>query len=101
MDVDPVAGFTFANIAYTAIGAAVYWGRRGRSRLRPYGLSNIVDRLGVAGTPRVLIEFFVFVTLGCIVGIGVVDPRNATQALTAGFAWTGFFAQMESDKAGK
>ena len=99
MEADVSAGFTVSNVVYTVIGAAVYWGRTGRSQLRPYVLAKLIDRAGLAKTPRVFIEFFVFVALGCIVGIGMVDPRNAVQALTAGFAWTGAIAAPE--KAGK
>jgi|SRR6266480_5586502 len=84
-------GFTFLNILYTGIGSAVFWGKAGRSKLRAYALSDLVTRLRVPAKWRGLTEFALFVTLGCIVGIGLVDPRNAVQGLTAGFAWTAAF----------
>ena len=90
-----VGGFTPGNVLFTAIGAAVYWAKAGRTNLRPYLLPAVIAVLGVRGRWRSFIEFMVFIIIGCVVGIGVVEPRNATQGLTAGFAWTGFFAYPE------
>jgi hypothetical protein len=95
MTPDLAGGFTFANIVYTAIGASVYWAKAGRTRLRPYVLPDLLRAVGVRGKWRAVLELGVFIVIGCVVGVGVVDPRNATQALTAGFAWTGFFAHPE------
>jgi hypothetical protein len=84
--------FTLGAVAYTAIGAAVIWGKMGRTKLKAYVLSDVVNRLPLGIKFRSLIEFIVFVTLGCAVGIGVAQPTNARQALTAGIAWTSFFS---------
>jgi hypothetical protein len=42
-----------------------------------------------------LIEFLVFLALGCIVGIGFTNPSNPQQALTAGMGWTGVFVRRK------
>jgi hypothetical protein len=36
-----------------------------------------------------------FTALGCFIGIGILQPNNPQQAVTAGFAWTGLFAKMK------
>ena len=84
--------FTLGAVTYTAIGAAVIWAKMGRAKLKAYVLSDIVNRLPLSVKLRSLIEFIIFVTLGCAVGIGVAQPTNARQALTAGIAWTSFFS---------
>jgi hypothetical protein len=85
--------FTLWNIIYTAIGVAVFWGTWGRSRLQAYVLSDLVTLLGLGPRARAVTEFVIFLVVGCLVGIGVTNPSNPTQALTAGFGWTGFFAK--------
>jgi hypothetical protein len=87
-----IPSFTEWNIIYTALGAALFWGKWGRTRLKAYVLSDIVELLPVSDHWRSAIELTIFVTIGCVVGIGVVQPLNPTQALTAGFGWTGLFA---------
>lgn len=84
--------FGFWNIAFTALGAAVYWGKWGRTKLKAYVLSDFVDLIPVGPKWRSAIEFSIFLVIGSAVGIAVVHPTTATQALTAGFGWTGLFA---------
>lgn len=86
--------FTFWNVVYTAIGAAIFWGKWGRHRLRPYGLAWIIEQVIKNERWQSGIEFLVFIILGCVVGIGIVQPTSAMQALTAGFGWTGLFARQ-------
>lgn len=83
--------FEIGNVAYTAIGAAVFWSKWGRNQLRAYGLSEIVALVPVRPKLKIAIEFSIFIVLGCIVGIGIASPSNAPQALSAGMGWTGFF----------
>ena len=86
--------FTFWTTAYTAIGAAVFWGRTGRSKLKVYYLSYLFDMLEFRdGIARQIIEFAIFIAFGCLIGIGIANPMTVAQALTAGFAWTGFLAK--------
>jgi hypothetical protein len=70
-------------VVYTAIGASVYWGLWGRTKLRPYVLPDLLKFLPLKRF-HPLIEFLVFVAFGCLVGIGFTNPSNPQQALTAG-----------------
>jgi hypothetical protein len=45
------------------------------------------------GRLRHSLEFLVFLTMGCVIGIGITQPGTAAQAITAGMAWTGFLAK--------
>jgi hypothetical protein len=93
--------FTFWNITFTAIGVSVFWGKWGRTRLKAFLLSDILNLFHLKPSHRAAAEFIIFMILGCLIGIGVTQPHNAVQALTAGFGWTGFFAQRVSlPKAG-
>jgi hypothetical protein len=85
--------FTAWNVTYTAIGAAVYWGKWGRTKLKAYVLSDWLVLLPVDDKWRCAIELFTFVALGALIGVAIVQPLNAIQALTAGFSWTGVFAK--------
>jgi len=88
--------FSFWNTAYTAVGAIGYWGLKGRTKLRVYTLSDLIERLNWSDRACYVTEFLVFIVLGCFVGVGVVEPTNPRQAITAGLAWTGVFATQRS-----
>jgi hypothetical protein len=92
--------FTFWNVVYTAIGAAVLWGTWGRTKLKALVLSNII-RLFLSGRTEAVVEFLIFVILGTLVGIGLVKPVNPEQAITAGLAWTGVFARPDYESSRK
>ncbi len=87
--------FGFWNVIFTAVGASVFWGTWGRTKLKPYVLADWIALLPVDVKWQCAIEFTVFIALGCLVGIAVVQPTTATQALTAGFGWTGLFARKQ------
>ncbi len=80
-----------SNVIFTAIGAAVLWSKWGRKQLEPYLLPHLVSAFVSNEKTRVVVEFLMFIALGCVVGIGVCTPDNPRQALAAGFGWTGFF----------
>lgn len=82
-------------IAFTAAGAVVYWCKWGPDKLRVFALSRIIDLLPVNPLLRAILELVVFTALGCFLGIGLLQPVNPQQAVTAGFAWTGAFATMK------
>lgn len=85
--------FTFSNVLYTAIGAAIFWTKWGRTKLRAFALSDIIELFYEKDSKRaVALEFIIFIALGCIVGIGLTEPGNARQAFAAGMGWTGLFA---------
>ncbi len=86
--------FTLWTTAYTALGAMLFWGRTGRTKLKVYVLSWLFDALKVPDCAmRQIIEFVVFVVFGCVIGIGIANPTTVAQAITAGFAWTSFVAK--------
>ncbi len=88
--------FTFWNITFTAIGVAIFWGKWGRTKLKAYILSDMVNLFPMSDKWRAAVEFIIFVTLGCLVGIAVAQPTTAAQALTAGLGWTGFVSRPAS-----
>ncbi len=91
--------FTGSNILFTAAGAAVFWALKGgRSELKAFGLYDLVALIPVGVRLRRLLEFILFLCLGCIIGIGFTDPSNPRQALTAGFGWTGLLAMSKTGK---
>ena len=87
--------FTLWKVVYTAIGASVYWGVQGRTKLRPFLLPDVLPHLPWERAQAIL-EFVVFLTMGCLVGIAFVNPTNAQQALTAGMGWTGVFVRRRA-----
>lgn len=82
-------------IVFTAAGVMGYWAKWGRERLKVYGLSRILDLVPLREPWKARAEFLLFVGLGCLIGIGVVQPVNVTQSLTAGFTWVGLFTRMQ------
>jgi hypothetical protein len=86
--------FTFWTTVYTAMGAALFWSRTGRTKLRVYVLSSLLDAFKIPdGRGRQVAEFVIFIVFGCLIGIGIAAPMTVAQAVTAGFAWTGFVAK--------
>jgi hypothetical protein len=93
-DVFQAPHFTFWTTAYTALGSMFFWSRTGRTKLKVYVLSSMFDTFGVPDGPwRQLGEFMIFIMFGCLIGIGIANPTTVAQAVTAGFAWTGFVAK--------
>jgi hypothetical protein len=79
---------------YSALGAAFFWGRTGRTKLKVYVLSWAFDAFDVPDNKwRQVAEFVIFILFGCLIGIGVTGPTTVIQAITAGFAWTGVVAK--------
>lgn len=93
-----IPNYTVWNVLFTAIGAAVFWGKWGRTKLKAFVLSDIVNWLPLNERAKAAIEFCIFIILGTIVGIAIVNPSSAIQAITAGFGWTGFFASQSRAK---
>lgn len=86
--------FTFWNVFFTAFGAAVFWGRAGRVKLKVYYLSYLFDMVKFEdGVKRQVVEFLIFIVFGCLIGIGIAKPSTVAQSLTGGFAWTSFVAK--------
>jgi hypothetical protein len=86
--------FSWGAIGFTALGASFFWARTGRTKLKIYVLSWMFDAFKVPDNAgRQVTEFALFIVFGCLVGIAIANPTTAVQAITAGFAWTGFVAK--------
>jgi hypothetical protein len=93
-DVFQVPHFTFWTMLYTGLGATLFWSRTSRNKLKVYVLSSMLDAFEVPeGGLRQTIEFIIFLGFGILIGIGIASPTTVAQAVTAGFAWTGFVAK--------
>jgi hypothetical protein len=89
--------FDFWMMTYTAVGAAVIWGKLGREKRKVYVLSDLLDGLiPQSASFRIVLEFVIFIVLGCLISAGVVHPTNAAQAIAAGMGWTGMLSTKQS-----
>lgn len=94
-----VPHFTVWNVLYTGIGAAIFWNRWGRTKLRVFVLAGIVEWICEKDSKEAgALEFVVFIILGCLVGVGVAEPQNVPQSLAAGMGWTGFLATNKTEE---
>ena len=85
--------FELPSMVFTALGAMLVWARLGPEKVRVFALSRLVEGLRISDTAKLLTEFCIFVTLGVVVGVAVVQPTTVTQALAAGMGWTGLLSQ--------
>ena len=88
--------FHFWSLFYTALGASLFWSKWGREKLKAYYMSDLIELLVKDERARLVIEFVLFVAIGCLVAIGIVRPQNIPQAFTAGLGWTGLVAHHRS-----
>ena len=68
-------------VAFTASGALIYWCKWGPNKLKAFALSRIVELLPVSPLWKNIIEVLVFTSLGCFIGIGILQPVNPSQAI--------------------
>ena len=87
--------FEFDVTFFTALGAIVAWGRLGAQGIRVYALSRLVESIVAEQRIRIILEFLVFVTIGALVGVVVVEPKTGVQAIAAGLGWTGLLARAD------
>ncbi len=85
----------FGNIFFTALGATISYSKWGRKKLKVYYLSDLLDVFVIAPKSRLLLEFAIFVFIGCAISIGIVHPQNAAQAFSAGLGWTGLVGKVK------
>ena len=92
-----VTHFTPLMVGYTALGAALFWSKNGRKKLKVYVLSDLFDAFKVDQESRwrQVAEFLLFVIFGVLIGVGAIGPSTIPQALSAGFAWTGVVARRD------
>lgn len=91
-----VPSFDTYAIVFTAVGASLVWARMGPKKVRIFALTRLIEGLGIEGKIGVVAEFMIFVAMGVVIGVAVVQPTNVTQALAAGMGWTGLLSQPSS-----
>jgi hypothetical protein len=99
-----VPQFSFWSCVYTAAGASVFWGLKGRGKLRVYCLAEVVDwacQKVKDEKLRNLVEFAIFIGAAILIGDAATQPHNAMQAIAAGFGWTGMVSHQVSSEPGK
>jgi hypothetical protein len=84
------------SVIYTALGVILFWSKWGREKVKAYYLSELVETFVKNERAQMVIELLLFVSIGCLVGIGIVRPQNIPQALSAGLGWTGLVAHHRS-----
>ena len=78
---------------YAAVGALFLWGKLAKHGREVYGLTDILERMGLNVTVRRALEPVLFVALGAFVAVGFVQPATIPQAIAAGIGWTGLFSK--------
>ena len=92
-----VPEFTAWKVLLTAIGASTIWSRWSRQeRLKAVAISALLSHLGAKGRWFIVLEFVLFVGIGVVLAIVIIDPLTARHAFAAGLGWTGLLAQVES-----
>lgn len=81
--------FELSAVVYTCVGVIILWSRLGYDGRRAYGLSDVIELFGFSTPIRPIVEFFLFVSLGSVLAVVIVQPTNAPQAIAAGLGWTG------------
>lgn len=88
--------FEFWPTFYTAVGVSILWARMGYRRVRVYALSELVEQFRLSQKVNVIIQFCVFLALGIVVAVALVEPTSPPQAFAAGLGWTALLAQPSS-----
>jgi hypothetical protein len=70
----------------------------GRSRLRAYVFSDLLDTFDLGKNARYRVELVVFVLFGTIVAMGIARPASMAQAFSAGLGWTGIAAKPSHNR---
>ena len=75
----------------SALGAFMLWVRWGQKNPEFFILTNFIALFCEKNTLKARrLEFFLFIALGCTIGIIMVQPVTLQQAFAAGLGWTSF-----------
>lgn len=74
---------------YAAVGATILWAKMRRSKRDIYGLTEITKQYIPNEKVRIIVELAIFLIIGCLVSVGVINPSTPAQAFAAGLGWTG------------
>lgn len=91
-------GPTFAldPMIYTGLGVVILWFKLGEKRITVFGVSRVLEQVGVSKRTSIIAEFFGVLAAGIVVVITFVQPATAEQAIAAGLGWTGLIGQATS-----
>lgn len=86
--------FRLDMLCFAALGAFALWMRLkyGASIVRD--IEQFVNELADDFKLRMIIQLLIFVGLGALISVIMVDPNTERQALAAGMAWTALLGSM-------
>lgn len=76
-------------VFFAFVGVAISFGRAKEADKKALGLSPLLGRFITHERGLMIVEALVFLSLGCMISMGVTNPSTVPQALAAGLAWTG------------
>jgi uncharacterized membrane protein YbjE (DUF340 family) len=82
---------TFSDLplwVYAAVGIVILWGKMKKNQRNVYALTELVGQLISNAKLRVCAELVVFLAIGSVVAMGIIDPTTPAQAFAAGLGWT-------------
>jgi hypothetical protein len=76
---------------YAAVGSTILWAKMKANQRAVYGLTDLVAIFVPKEWPRVrgTIEILIYLSLGTLITIAVINPGTPAQAFAAGLGWTG------------
>ena len=88
--------FALEPMIYTGVGVVVFWVKLGDQRVKVFGVSRVLEQVGVSTRTSIIVEFFTVLALGIVVATAFIQPATAEQAIAAGLGWTGLATQTPS-----
>jgi hypothetical protein len=85
--------FDIPLVVYVAVGVIVLWCKTSKANRSIYGLSPIFALIFRNERVKSIVELIVFLTIGCLISMGLVVPSTPAQAVAAGLGWTGFMTK--------
>jgi hypothetical protein len=86
-----IEGLTVPLWVYATAGVLILWSKSKASNRGVYGLSDLIDRFipEKYAKTRSIVEVICYLSIGCLLSMGVFNPATPAQALAAGLGWTG------------
>lgn len=88
----------WAHALFAFLGAGLLYMQWGRSKLRAYAFSDLLDTFDLTESVRYRTELVIFVLVGTIVALGIARPSTMAQAFSAGLGWTGIAARPSHNR---
>ena len=76
---------------YAGAGVVILWSKSKSQNRGVYGLTDLVARIIPEKHARVrsIVEVICYLSMGCLVSMGLFSPITPAQAFAAGLGWTG------------